>query len=98
MNSIGSQYSDKEVSEILGSLDTNKNGYIDYTEFLAGCMKSKIYLNDDYLKRAFEFFDQDGSGTITLEELRKILSDDTMKIPVSDIEKLIKEVDIDKDG
>lgn len=39
------------------SLDTNKNGFIDYTEFLAGCMKSKIYLNNDYLKRAFEFFD-----------------------------------------
>lgn len=39
-------------------LDTNLNGYIDYTEFLAGCMKSKIYLKEDYLKTAFCYFDK----------------------------------------
>lgn len=39
-------------------LDTNNNGYIDYTEFLAGCMKSKIYLNEDHLKIAFTYFDK----------------------------------------
>jgi Ca2+-binding EF-hand superfamily protein len=39
-------------------LDTNNNGYIDYTEFLAGCMKSKIYLKEDYLKIAFSCFDK----------------------------------------
>ena len=39
-------------------LDTNNNGYIDYTEFLAGCMKSKIYLKEDHLKNAFSYFDK----------------------------------------
>ncbi len=39
-------------------LDTNNNGFIDYTEFLAGCMKSKIYLNEDNLKIAFSYFDK----------------------------------------
>ena len=39
-------------------LDTNLNGYIDYTEFLAGCMKSKIYLKEDYLRAAFGYFDK----------------------------------------
>jgi len=43
---------------LLSTLDINKNGLLDYTEFLAGCMKSKIYLNDDHLKRAFEYFDK----------------------------------------
>ena len=42
----------------MNTLDTNKNGYIDYTEFLAGCMKSKIYLKDEHLRRAFEYFDK----------------------------------------
>lgn len=60
------------------------NGFIDYTEFLAGCMKSKIYLQEDFLKSAFSYFDkvkllkilsanpnfQDNSGTITLDELK----------------------------
>lgn len=57
LGNIGANYSEEEITQLLKSLDTNKNGFIDYTEFLAGCMKSKIYLNNDYLKRAFEFFD-----------------------------------------
>ena len=39
-------------------LDTNNNGFIDYTEFLAGCMKSKIYLNEKHLRIAFSYFDK----------------------------------------
>ena len=42
----------------MDKLDTNNNGYIDYTEFLAGCMKSKIYLKEDYLRAAFSYFDK----------------------------------------
>lgn len=42
----------------MNTLDINKNGFIDYTEFLAGCMKSKIYLKDENLRRAFEYFDK----------------------------------------
>lgn len=42
----------------MNSLDTNFNGFIDYTEFLAGCLKSKIYLKEEYLKEAFAYFDK----------------------------------------
>ena len=41
----------------MNKLDTNKNGFIDYSEFLACCLKSKIYLKDEYLRSAFDFFD-----------------------------------------
>ncbi len=70
---------------MLNTLDINRNGFIDYTEFLAGCMKSKIYLKDEHLRRAFEYFDKDKSGTITVDELTLVLSDDTMKIPEQEI-------------
>ena len=42
----------------MNKLDTNFNGFVDYTEFLAGCMKSKIYLKEDYLRIAFSYFDK----------------------------------------
>ena len=57
LDKIGVKYTDKEVNDLMNKLDTNQNGFIDYTEFLAGCMKSKIYLKDEYLRRAFDFFD-----------------------------------------
>jgi calcium-dependent protein kinase len=53
LTSFGIKYSEEEIKKLMNKLDTNHNGYIDYTEFLAGCMKSKIYLKEDYLQSAF---------------------------------------------
>lgn len=58
LNKYGIKHTNEEVKELMDKLDTNQNGYIDYTEFLAGCMKSKIYLKEDYLKSAFAYFDK----------------------------------------
>jgi calcium-dependent protein kinase len=58
LTKYGLKHSPEEVKELMGKLDLNHNGYIDYTEFLAGCMKSKIYLKEDYLKSAFAYFDK----------------------------------------
>ena len=56
--SYGIKYTAEETKVLMRKLDTNLNGFIDYTEFLAGCMKSKIYLKEDYLKAAFQYFDK----------------------------------------
>jgi calcium-dependent protein kinase len=53
LNEYGFKYTDDEVKDIMYNVDTNANGFIDYTEFIAGCMKSKIYLNEDHLRAAF---------------------------------------------
>lgn len=55
-------------------------------------------MNEDYLKTAFEYFDKDGSGSITLDELREVLSSDEFKIPDEEIGKMINEVDHNKDN
>jgi calcium-dependent protein kinase len=86
-------------SRVVEIMDTNKNGCIDYTEFIAACMQSAVYNNDEiYLKNAFEFFDKDKNGRISLEELRQTLRDDSVLLSDSKIENLIKEVDVNKDG
>lgn len=82
----------------MNKLDTNFNGFVDYTEFLAGCMKSKIYLKEDYLRIAFSYFDKDNSGTITMDELKHVLGAGGVGIPEPEIEKLMKEVDLNKDN
>lgn len=92
------KFTNEEVVELMGSMDTNNSGFIDYTEFLAGCMRSKLYLKEDLLKTAFEYFDKDKNGAITREELRDVLSSDDILIPESEIDKIIAEVDFDQDG
>ena len=51
-------YTSQQMQDLIYMLDINNNGYIDYTEFLAGCMKSKIYLKEENLKIAFSYFDK----------------------------------------
>jgi len=58
LQSYGFDYTLEEAKILLDKLDTNKNGYIDYTEFIAGCLKSKIYLKEELLKRTFQYFDK----------------------------------------
>ena len=54
-------------------MDSNKNGYIDYTEFIAACLQSYNYLKENHLKSAFSYFDKDGSGSISIDELKQCL-------------------------
>lgn len=55
--------------EILRAADTDGNGTINYTEFLAATMDATTFLRENYLNTAFHMFDTDGSGKIDSGEL-----------------------------
>jgi calcium-dependent protein kinase len=61
-------------------MDTNNNGVLDYTEFIAACIHSYGYCKEGQLKSAFEYFDADGSGKITVEELKEALCGDDLML------------------
>ena len=79
-------------------MDSNNNGLIDYTEFIAACLQSQNYLKENHLKQAFAYFDKDDSGTISREELKACLQDEEMTLDDDMINKMISEVDTNKDG
>ena len=49
--------------------DVDGSGEIDYTEFIAATMSKKMYLNEKYMKAAFDMFDKDGSGKVSGAEI-----------------------------
>eukprot|EP00362_Geleiidae_sp_MMETSP1317_P002179 CAMPEP_0201284714 /NCGR_PEP_ID=MMETSP1317-20130820/82212_1 /ASSEMBLY_ACC=CAM_ASM_000770 /TAXON_ID=187299 /ORGANISM="Undescribed Undescribed, Strain Undescribed" /LENGTH=69 /DNA_ID=CAMNT_0047605935 /DNA_START=1075 /DNA_END=1284 /DNA_ORIENTATION=- len=51
--------------------DTDNSGFVDYTEFVAATMDRHKLLSSKNLETAFNMFDKDGSGTITVEELKE---------------------------
>ena len=53
--------------------DTDKNGYIDYIEFLKAAMDWRKVLSLENLKAAFRMFDRDRNGRLSSDELKKIL-------------------------
>lgn len=83
---------------VIQLMDTNNSGSIDYTEFIAGCMQSYVYLKENNLKQAFEYFDKDGNGTITLDELKESLWSDDLLLDEEEIEDIIKQIDKNQDG
>ncbi|KAL8272221.1 hypothetical protein Esti_003886 [Eimeria stiedai] len=61
-----------EVDQILTAVDFDKNGYIEYSEFVTVCMDKQLLLSRERLLQAFQQFDSDGSGKITNDELAKL--------------------------
>lgn len=58
--------------QILVALDKDCNDYIDYTEFLTAAVNKTKLLTQTNLKTAFEMFDTDKSGKVTLDELKRV--------------------------
>ncbi|KAL0326312.1 UNVERIFIED_CONTAM: Calcium-dependent protein kinase SK5 [Sesamum radiatum] len=56
---------------ILFQADIDNNGTIDYGEFLAATLHLNKMEREENLHAAFSFFDKDGSGYITIDELQQ---------------------------
>ncbi len=82
------------VEDIFSSIDTDGSGVINYTEFLAASIDQKIYLKEEKLYEAFKTFDKDGSGKISTQEIKNIISVNEH----ANIDNLIKSFDTNGDG
>lgn len=86
-----------EVEMIFEKLDFNQNGSIDYTEFMIANIDKDRLLQEDLLNDAFKLFDIDGSGSISVEELKKVLGANSA-IEEEEWEEILAEVDDDGNG
>ena len=84
------------VDNIMHRVDTDNNGYIDYNEFLKAAIDVKKVATADYLRSAFELFDKDGNGKISLQELKSVLQAGGEGDAIW--QEIIKQVDVNGDG
>ena len=59
----------EDVAEIFRNIDINNDLYLEYEEFVRAAIDKSIFLTDDSLKFAFNFFDKEGKGEITAKDL-----------------------------
>mmetsp|Transcript_890 Transcript_890/g.2052 ORF Transcript_890/g.2052 Transcript_890/m.2052 type:complete len:739 (+) Transcript_890:87-2303(+) len=88
------------LQDFMDEMDTDGNGYIEYTEFLAASLDKKHYAEEKVCWAAFQVFDRDNSGEITREELVKVLDDSTVAMVMGSnaTERVMQECDKDNDG
>lgn len=77
------------------ALDVDKTGHIKYSEFLAAMVSTRIAMHDELIRRTFHRFDKGDTGSITLDDLRKVLGE---SFEGTEVEELLKEADFKNDG
>ena len=92
------QYSKEELKEIMDSMDIDHNNFIDYTEFLASAIDENIYLQEDNILNAFNKFDKDQSGKISVNDLKDALGIEMPDVDPKVYLEMIKEADLDGDN
>ena len=101
LNSEGEELK-KEVEEIFTNIDTDHNGFIEYEEFIRAAVDKENFLNDNFIKFAFNYFDKDRSGNITLDEVTDLFyKNNTNKVNEMARQQLresFRQIDINGDG
>ena len=92
----------EEVELIFSHIDADHNGFIEYEEFIRAAIDKNYFLSDNFIKFAFSYFDRDGSGNITMEEVKNLFYLNEKNKKSSEAEKQLKssfdEIDINHDG
>ncbi|OIW08674.1 hypothetical protein TanjilG_03350 [Lupinus angustifolius] len=101
MEKLGMMIPDKELTQMIEKIDVNGDGWVDMEEF--GELYESIMEERDEeedMREAFNVFDHNHDGFITVEELRTVLSSLGLKQgrTVEECKKMIMKVDVDGDG
>ncbi|BAZ09955.1 signal transduction protein [Calothrix sp. NIES-4071] len=95
MRSLGQSPNETELYDLIKEVDIDLSGSIDFEEFKAlliaqkGDRKSRLML-------AFSVFDEDGSGLITAQELRGVMSQ--FGLTDEELHEIVQEVDASGDA
>ncbi|XP_049381259.1 calcium-dependent protein kinase 26-like [Solanum stenotomum] len=96
LKKFGTNLNESEIRDLMKAADIDNSGTIDYGEFVAAMLHANKIEKEDYLFAAFSYFDKDGSGYITADELQKACEE--FGIEDVHLEEIIQEADQDNDG
>mmetsp|Transcript_15505 Transcript_15505/g.32738 ORF Transcript_15505/g.32738 Transcript_15505/m.32738 type:complete len:504 (-) Transcript_15505:72-1583(-) len=89
-----------DLQQIIEDVDSDRSGVIDYTEFLAATLDTRLYLQEDVCWSAFCVFDRNGDGRISQEELKEVLKHEGVEgmLGAQTVAELMSEIDTDGNG
>ena len=92
-----SDFKSDDIVKMFNDMDIDKNGLINYTEFVSALIDYKKYIKKEQLLECFRSYDTDNSGKISFKEFCDMIKpqDDKEK---SELKTLYDKFDIDGDG
>jgi len=94
--------SDSELEEMMGEIDSDHSGEIDFEEFVSYCVRRRmsrtISQENREIKDAFNFIDKNGDGFITALEIKQVVREMGRDISEEQAEQMLAEVDKEGEG
>lgn len=102
LRSLGLKPSEDQLDALIQKADTNSNGLIEFSEFVAlvepELIRVKCPYNEEQLRMIFRMFDRDDKGYITAAELAHSMAKLGHALTANELTGMIKEADTDGDG
>jgi len=102
LKKLGKESTNEEIEQIWKSMNKIESDYTisfdDFIEFIKRYNLSKNSMSTDDIINAFEIFDKNHDGTISINEFKHILMDLGQKFSEDEVNKIITEIDLDNNG
>ena len=89
---------EKEVDRVMKIIDVDGNGFIEYEEFLRASLDKNKILTPENVKIVFQLFDINKTGSISPDELKKVMGQNASDIKEDVWNEIIRAIDLNKDG
>lgn len=99
LRALGFDMSKREVLNIIEEFDSDNRKLISYDDFYR-YVAAKVVERDpvEEIRRAFKLFDDDGTGKISLKNLRRVAKELGENLTDDELMAMIDEFDLDEDG
>ena len=94
---FGNKMNPKEIIKLFNEMDVDKNGLINFTEFVSAMMDYDKFVKKEQLLECFKSYDTDGSGKISFEEFCDMIKPSNEQ-EKKDLFILYEKVDTNNDG
>merc|ERR1712046_19707 len=99
MQSLGLEQKNEAVFNMIKEIDTDGSGELEFAEFLemmTARLTNKTPRAD--IERVFKLFDNDRTGEISLDNLKRVASELGEEISNEELQEMAQRNDVDKDG
>ena len=99
MRALGFEVKKADVLQLMEEHDALQTGSIGYEQFLDICTQRTLARDpDEEMRKAFALFDEDGSGAISLRNMRRVARELGENLSDDELQAMIDEFDTDRDG
>ena len=102
LKKLGKESTNEEIEQIWKSMNKIESDYTisfdDFVEFIKRYNLSKNSMSTDDIINAFEIFDKNHDGTISINEFKHILMALGQKFSEDEVNEIITEIDLDNNG